>query len=83
MKYKTLRVCAFLLGSGILSGLITVYAIPTSWLVTAAVNNDPMTARHATGLVLGLLGLYLAFGLSMVGVGCLMVAFSDYDQNGA
>lgn len=75
MKYKTLRVCAFLLELGILSGLITVYAILTSWLVTAAVNNDPMTAWHATGLVLGLLGLCLAFGLSIVVVGCLLVAF--------
>lgn len=81
LKYKVLRVGAFLLGLGILSGLITVYSILASWLITAAANNDPMTVWHVTGLVLGLLGLYPAFGLFIIGGICLIAAFSEFDPD--
>lgn len=81
LKYKIFRVCAFLAGVGILSGLVAVYSILASWLITAAANNDPMTVWHVTGLVLGLLGLYPAFGLFIIGGICLIAAFSEFGPN--
>lgn len=81
LKYKIFRVCAFLAGVGILSGLVAVYATLAVWLISAAANNDPMTVWHAIGLALGLLGVYPAFGLFIIGGACLIAAFSEFDPN--